>query len=326
MLILTIVISLFLVISFFLPDELKVEESIVINKSAYVPFDYVSDLRKWEEWSPLFLLDNDMKPEFSGPNSGIGSSLKWSGSNSDMKSGLIVCSDNIPFKNIEQILTINGNEGTLSSFKFEKYEDNTKVIWELSCEFGFFYRWMRFFAKSSLEAFMINGLEKLKVTSESIEDFHLDITLSEIEGMTLISVRDTTSHDDMEGIGRSLSQAYSEIMSFIDINKIPILGPPVSINIEWLERYIFDAGIPVYLIRIPKMTGRLNLVTIEEGWVVKGTYMGPYDRIAPAYESIHAYITENNLEIRGFSWEEYINDPGITPADSLITNIYFPVN
>src|ERR1051325_293703 len=70
-------IVLLVVISFFLPGNMNVERSVVINAPAPVVFDQVNTLKNWEQWSPWQMMDSTMKITYSGPASGKGAGYSW---------------------------------------------------------------------------------------------------------------------------------------------------------------------------------------------------------------------------------------------------------
>jgi len=70
----------------------------------------------------------------------------------------------------------------------------------------------------------------------------------------------------------------------------------------------------------------------EVGQIAGGTYVtarfvGPYDDLAPVWNDLWSYC-ENDLR-RTISeepaFEVYVNDPGDTPPERLITDLYMPV-
>jgi hypothetical protein len=84
-----------------------------------------------------------------------------------------------------------------------------------------------------------------------------------------------------------------------------------------------DSGRPLSLIDLGTGPGLLALgFAPYAGRVVKLTHKGPYATITQTYDRIHAYTKEKNLREGTVSWEEYVNDPGETAEDDLLTNVY----
>ena len=59
--------------------KLKSEKSIVINKSASEIFDVLSDLNKWNIWSPWIHIEPRSKTNVTGPAKKVGQTQTWEG-------------------------------------------------------------------------------------------------------------------------------------------------------------------------------------------------------------------------------------------------------
>ena len=62
------------------PSDFRVTRTGRIAAPAEVVFNNINTLRKWEAWSPWAKLDPNAKSTYSGPESGPGASMAWSGS------------------------------------------------------------------------------------------------------------------------------------------------------------------------------------------------------------------------------------------------------
>jgi effector-binding domain-containing protein len=99
----------------------------------------------------------------------------------------------------------------------------------------------------------------------------------------------------------------------------------MAITRAWDEQgYQFDAAIPV-MMRPVELSGRVQAGQSPSGPSVRVVHIGPYDRMAPSYEKLAAYMAAHGLREGNVSWEHYISDPGVTPEEELITHIYFLV-
>lgn len=133
----SIIAGILFFISYFLPSRWSVKRSIEINSSAEKIFPYINDLHKWSEWYPWTReLDVSMVILYDGPETGVGSSRKWSGSS--IKSGEITINKAIEnegvwytFKSDQTSLVVYG------SLVIRKKENSCEVTWEDTGDSGY---------------------------------------------------------------------------------------------------------------------------------------------------------------------------------------------
>jgi len=77
--VIVIAFVLFLSVGLFLPRNVHVERSIEIDRPASTVFVLLNSYRAFASWSPWAARDPDARYEFSGPESGVGARLSWSG-------------------------------------------------------------------------------------------------------------------------------------------------------------------------------------------------------------------------------------------------------
>ena len=63
----------------FLPSQIHVERSIVINRPAATVFTLLNSYRTFNRWSPWAQQDPGAVFTFSGPDSGVGARMSWVG-------------------------------------------------------------------------------------------------------------------------------------------------------------------------------------------------------------------------------------------------------
>jgi effector-binding domain-containing protein len=71
--------------------------------------------------------------------------------------------------------------------------------------------------------------------------------------------------------------------------------------------------------------GEVQTGEIPAGKQATCLYVGPYNKIEPAYGALMKYIQEKGLTPTGVAYEFYLNDPGETPENELQTKIAFPL-
>lgn len=68
-----------LIAAAFMPETMRVERSIVINRPVDEVFDQVADLNNWLAWSPWTELDPEAANQISTPSRGQGAQWNWEG-------------------------------------------------------------------------------------------------------------------------------------------------------------------------------------------------------------------------------------------------------
>jgi len=70
----------------------------------------------------------------------------------------------------------------------------------------------------------------------------------------------------------------------------------------------------------------LGIKHVDSAVVASTVYTGPYDQIAPTYESLMAWITEQGYQVVGAPRELYFSDPVEVPPEEYVTEIQVPVD
>ena len=123
------VIAVLLIAGLFIPKELHVERSIVINAPHNVIHEQVSSLQKINEWSPWKDYDSEMKVRYEGKDGEVGSVSHWEG-NEDVGKGsqeiISITEDKIETK----VNFIEPWESKMvATYTLEQEEEGIKVTW-----------------------------------------------------------------------------------------------------------------------------------------------------------------------------------------------------
>jgi uncharacterized protein YndB with AHSA1/START domain len=110
------------------PSEAHLEKSIVINAPSATIFPYVSNLKKFNEWSPWDKMDPDVKHTYEGTEGTVGSKMNWNGPKTDTGSMWVEEID--PDKSVKMGLQF-GNFDAKYHCKFILSPEgtSTKVTW-----------------------------------------------------------------------------------------------------------------------------------------------------------------------------------------------------
>jgi ribosome-associated toxin RatA of RatAB toxin-antitoxin module len=114
----------------FLSKDFRVERSITIDAAPEVVFDQVNSLKKWNTWSPWLARDPSIQNTYSGPDSGVGATVKWTSEKSGNGTQTITKSER-PTR-IETSLDFGEMGQPESDWTFEPSGVGTKVTWGLT--------------------------------------------------------------------------------------------------------------------------------------------------------------------------------------------------
>jgi effector-binding domain-containing protein len=320
--ILLILIVVFLVVAFFLPSKVYIEESIVINKPASVIFRQVNNFKNWEAWSPWQANDPEQVNTYSGPEQGVDAKTTWESKKNGKGSMTIIGS--VPYTRVTSALEF-GMPGATNSFDFKEDNGVTEVTWGVSIPKLSYpmERYIGLMMPGMMKIFFVKGLEKLKEITEAMPKPPA-IQITEFREKAVLSVIDSCNWSDIE---KKMGELFGEIMAMQKSGKFEQTGAPFTIYHKWDEakRFtVFENCIPVNKEVAGK--GRVQYKVIPSTRAVMGTHFGAYDKTMYLYEAIDEFIKDFGLQQAGGPIEEYITDPMMEPDTSKWqTNIYFPV-
>ncbi|QNL21978.1 SRPBCC family protein [Hyphobacterium sp. CCMP332] len=323
---LLVVIALIVIISFFLPSEVTVERSIVVEAPVENIYSQVNDLHNWEKWSPWAEMDPDMKIEFFGPEMGKDAKYCWDGDPETVGKGCLTIVDNVDNASISTLLEFEGMSPGNGNWKFEKVSDGVKVSWAMTSSMDDFPVIGRYFGLAfdgMLGPDFEKGLSKLKSLSETMPTYSIDISRAEMPAMNYVSVRGSAT---MENISAKMGEMAGIMMEYMEKNGLNHAGAPFAIWHSMGEEFEFT-----FAMQVDGDAGEGNDMvktgSMEAFECVKGDYYGAYEKMNTAYDDIEKYMEVNNLELKGESMEFYITDPMNEPDTAKwLTNIIYPIS
>ncbi len=126
---LAVLVATLYAVGLFLPDDVHVERSVMINASPERVFPYVNDFRRFNEWQPWAQLDPQTQFTHSGPATGVGARMKWSSEHPNVGRGSQEIIESQPNERVVTLLDF-GEQGTAKSYLQLNAEGNsTKVTW-----------------------------------------------------------------------------------------------------------------------------------------------------------------------------------------------------
>ena len=331
--VIVIAFVLFLIVGLFLPRYVHVERDIEIDRPASTVFTLLNSYRTFASWSPWAERDPEAIYEFSGPESGVGARMSWSGDPRLVGTGWQEITESRPWSLIRTRLDFDQQGVAESYFQLDEIPSGVRVTWGFDTDLsgeqgflgGFLARYFGLLFDKWIGTDYEQGLASLKAFAESLPDTdfsRLEAEVIDVEALDILYIPSGSSQEP-DAIGDTLANAYREITDFMAAHDLKINGQPMAITRAWSEQgYQFDAAIPVAM-RPVELSGRVRAGQSPSGPSVRVVHIGPYDRMAPSYEKLAAYMAANGLREGSVSWEHYISDPGATPEEELITHIYF---
>ena len=145
--------------------------------------------------------------------------------------------------------------------------------------------------------------------------------LSDREAQPTLVVRKRAS---VQQLPQVLGQAWGAIMQYADRSGLTPAGSPfVAYHNMDMQDLDLEIGFP-----FPKSLsgeGEVQAGELPGGQAAECLHVGPYDKIAAAYEALQKWLDENGGKPTGIAYEFYLNDPRTTRPEELQTQVIFPL-
>jgi effector-binding domain-containing protein len=324
---------MFVAVALLLPKTVHVERSVVIDRPPTTLFTVLNSFRAFSAWSPLSERDPDIVYEYSGPVSGKGARISWSGDSRQVGRGFQEIIASKPWSIVRMQIEFEHQGRAETSFLIDPIGPGVTVTWGFEASLvegqGFFgsllARYFGLFFDSWIGTDYENGLARLKTFAESLPaaDFSdLEVDVVEVEALDILYIA-TDSRQSRGNASSQLAGAYREISAFMAEHSIEMQAQPMTITRSWDARdYKIDAAIPISVTEV-EMSGNVRMGKSPDGRAVRVVHRGPSERMAPSYAKLAAYMAANGLKQGSVSWEQYISDPAHTPVEETISHIYF---
>ena len=169
-LVLLVIIVLVCVISLFLPSNVKVERSLVINAPSEVVFEQINNLKNWDKWAVWNQMDPNMTKEYFGPERGSGSGYSWKSENKNVGHGKLTITESKANELINTDLEFADQGISKGGFTFSTEGAGVKVNWSMDMDMGMnpIGKFFGLAMDKMLGPDFEKGLAQLKQVSESM--------------------------------------------------------------------------------------------------------------------------------------------------------------
>ena len=141
----------------------------------------------------------------------------------------------------------------------------------------------------------------------------------ERKAQTVLPIRTKIS---VQQLPQLFGESYMKIMQYLgEQGEIPVGAPFAGYFNQDMQNLDVEIGIPVSK-KLPEK-GDIKAREIPAGKYASCIYTGRYDKVLPAYIALIQWAETNGYETSGITYELYLNDPGVTPAEKLKTQILF---
>ena len=160
--IIAVIIVLFLVIALFLPSEVTVERTAVIEAPDSVVYNYLTDFSHRADWDPWLEMEPGAKTTVNEISQGVGAGYSWEGE--VIGSGNMVIDEVEKNKSVKSTVTfISPQQGVGKvEWQLEPAENGTKLSWMFHSEMGYpVERYFGLMMDSMLGPSLEKGLENV---------------------------------------------------------------------------------------------------------------------------------------------------------------------
>lgn len=337
---------LFLVVGGFLPRLVHVERSIEIDRPASAVFEVLNSYRSFSSWSPWVERDPAAVFEYSGPDSGVGARMSWSGDPRLVGSGWQEITESQRYSLVRARLFFDQQGPAEVYFQLDETAQGVRVTWGYDSDLtedqgllgSFLARYFGLFFDKWIGTDYEQGLANLKAFVESMpvpdssaallisRKPEIEIVEAEALDILYIATEDSSgSHQTSSKIAQNLSQAFQEITVLMAANEISMSSQPMAINRTVSgSGYEFIAAIPVEMKPL-ELKGRVKAGQSPSGPAVRMVHRGPYTEMTSSYEKLAAYMAAHELPEGEVSWEHYVFGAAEVSAENLVTHIYFQI-
>lgn len=134
-----------------------------------------------------------------------------------------------------------------------------------------------------------------------------------------LSIRVRTSFANLP---KEIGKAYGAICAYLEeLGEAPSDAPFTAYYNMDMDDLDVEMGFPVSKPLAGK--GEIKASVVPAGKQASCMHKGSYEKMAPTYEALTAWVAEKGMEPTGIVYEYYYNAPCEVPPDELLTKIVF---
>jgi effector-binding domain-containing protein/uncharacterized membrane protein len=320
-------VLLVVVAGFLCPRELYVSRSIRVKAPTKRVYSKLSNLHAFLKWSPWVEADPKAIYTFEGPESGVGSKMKWSSKVHEVGSGSMLILSTTPETRVDVELSFVGSENKGKSwFEITPTGDSTQVTWSMKMDIGNnpIMRLMVYWMADEGGKDYDKGLVKFKTFIESIPSY-ADIVVREVTlpDQLIMSKRLKLRTEE---VYTTLGPHFGAIKAVMAEQKLSEVTQPAVYFHKYDPNGESDVEAVMFIDKPGVTVGNITYGTMKGSKVVVAEVKGDYENLQYAHEAIREWLHEHGLPLKVAHWEQFVVTP-FTEKDKskLVTRVYYPI-
>lgn len=330
----TLLVGLYGVGYFMLPNTLQVSSSIAIERPRAMVYTLVSHVSRVREWSPYWRRDPEAEYVFSGEDGQVGQTLRWRSSKNSVGSGSLSVLEMVQGERVSGRLELDNRARLETAFLIETGETGAVAVWRVSgnCDPGpvnILCRYANLILAPVIKDDLDDGLAELKRLAEDLPN--VDFGGIEMDIVSIpprryifddIQVSAETARSNPEQFAEALRNAEQSVLRFFSEYQLSADSPSrvVVTTQDDGEYFKFRVG-QYYSGPTPLVLTGVESGETPAGRMARVVYRGPRAGMPQAYAQVDAYLQTRRIERRGdgLPWEVYAAQPtpnGATPVSS----------
>lgn len=319
-------LALLLIGGLFLPAKVRVERQIEIARPASFIYQFVNGFKRYNEWSPYVAKDPARQYEYSGPETGIGAKMAWTGKIlGDGSQTIVEAKEN---QLIVTDLVFEGGGGK-AIYQLVPKEDSTSVTWAFESDAGTSLltsipgRWMNLLMDHFVGPDYEVGLANLKARVEKLPNAkfgNFSVQVKHVAARPIIRI-DAQANDTLLEISVAYAKAYGALSQALSAqNAEAFASAPMGFDLGHKDgKYYFQAALTTTTEL--KSQGAVTAETWPASAVLYAVHTGLYDRLENTANLLRAYA-----DVYGYKAKEplvfaFVDDPTTVDPESAKTEL-----
>jgi effector-binding domain-containing protein len=237
-----VLIVLLVGLAFALPDRVRVERTVTILRPPSQIYLVLTNMRRFNDWSPWYPRDREATYVYSGPDSGVGAKIVWKSERRDVGAGSQTLITAVPGQIASFELDFGMGSTSTSRFDLTPQNGETRVNWSLDMQlplrldesfgWGVAGRYFGVFMDRMVGPDLEAGLANLKLLTEQFPDVDIaDVSpqLVDMPARRVVYVVVEAGADDAATL-RRWNAAVAQLTRFAAQNGLAITGAPLGLT------------------------------------------------------------------------------------------------